>query len=84
MVQNSSISLTKEIIYFREKTETEMLPVRKSLRLQNRGPQTAVTLEISPSTDKRYVSHWHASEFKMLMLNFNTILTKHYEIIEFF
>ncbi|XP_048040263.1 WD repeat-containing protein 76 isoform X1 [Megalobrama amblycephala] len=38
----------------KEKTETEMLPVRKSLRLQNRGPQTAVTLEISPSTDKRY------------------------------
>lgn len=80
--QKSTVSLTKEIIYFREKTETEMLPVRKSLRLQNRGPQTAVTLDITPSTDKRSVSHWHASEFKVLMVNFNTILTKHYEIIE--
>ncbi|XP_043099282.1 WD repeat-containing protein 76 [Puntigrus tetrazona] len=29
----------------REKTETEMLPVRKSLRLQNQGPQTTPTLE---------------------------------------
>ncbi|ROJ33191.1 WD repeat-containing protein 76 [Anabarilius grahami] len=38
----------------KEKTETEMLPVRKSLRLQNRGPQTAVSLEISPSTYKSY------------------------------
>lgn len=55
--QKSTVSLTKEIIYFREKTETEMLPVRKSLRLQNRGPQTAVTLDITPSTDKRSVSH---------------------------
>ncbi|XP_058636667.1 WD repeat-containing protein 76 isoform X2 [Onychostoma macrolepis] len=29
----------------REKTETEMLPVRKSLRLQNKGPQRAITVD---------------------------------------
>ncbi|XP_016421399.1 WD repeat-containing protein 76 isoform X1 [Sinocyclocheilus rhinocerous] len=29
----------------REKTESEMLPVRKSLRLQNKGPQTTLTLD---------------------------------------
>ncbi|KAG1942089.1 WD repeat-containing protein [Pimephales promelas] len=34
----------------KEKTETEMLPVRKSLRLQNKGPQTVVALEMSPSS----------------------------------
>uniref|UniRef100_A0A8C1TYY0 WD repeat-containing protein 76 n=1 Tax=Cyprinus carpio TaxID=7962 RepID=A0A8C1TYY0_CYPCA len=33
----------------REKTETEMLPVRKSLRIQNKGPQTAITLEMTSS-----------------------------------
>ncbi|XP_073693638.1 WD repeat-containing protein 76 [Garra rufa] len=32
----------------REKTETELLPVRKSLRLQNKGPQTNVTVEMTP------------------------------------
>ncbi|KAI2662673.1 WD repeat-containing protein 76 [Labeo rohita] len=36
----------------REKTETELLPVRKSLRLQNKGPQTNVTLEMTPYTDR--------------------------------
>ncbi|XP_016128758.1 WD repeat-containing protein 76 isoform X3 [Sinocyclocheilus grahami] len=29
----------------REKTESEMLPVRKSLRLQNKGPPTTLTLD---------------------------------------
>ncbi|KAK7170543.1 hypothetical protein R3I94_000671 [Phoxinus phoxinus] len=36
----------------KEKTETEMLPVRKSLRLLNKDPQTAVTVEMTPSTAK--------------------------------
>lgn len=59
-----------------------MLPVRKSLRLQNKGDPTAVTLENTPSTAQNFVSHWHASEFKVLMFNFNTILIKHHEVIE--
>uniref|UniRef100_A0A9J8BCH1 WD repeat-containing protein 76 n=1 Tax=Cyprinus carpio carpio TaxID=630221 RepID=A0A9J8BCH1_CYPCA len=37
----------------REKTETEMLPVRKSLRIQNKGPQTAITLEMTSSAEEK-------------------------------
>ncbi|XP_067298115.1 WD repeat-containing protein 76 isoform X2 [Pseudorasbora parva] len=36
----------------KEKTETEMLPVRKSLRLQHKGPQKTVALEMTPPSAK--------------------------------
>jgi len=48
-----------------------MLPVRKSLRLQNKGPQTVVTLEMSPSSAIEPVSN---------NLEYS-ILTKQYEMI---
>uniref|UniRef100_A0A8C1EAZ6 WD repeat-containing protein 76 n=1 Tax=Cyprinus carpio carpio TaxID=630221 RepID=A0A8C1EAZ6_CYPCA len=36
----------------REKTETETLPVRKSLRLQNKGPQTTLALDTTSYEEK--------------------------------
>ncbi len=53
-----------------------MLPVRKSLRLQNKGPQTTLALDTTSYAAREPVSHWHAS------IVFNVKLEiKHYEMI---
>uniref|UniRef100_A0A673J4Q5 WD repeat-containing protein 76 n=1 Tax=Sinocyclocheilus rhinocerous TaxID=307959 RepID=A0A673J4Q5_9TELE len=50
----------------REKSETEMLPFRKSLRLQKKGPpQTAITLEMTPPT-----KHYEMIESEIKLMSY--------------